>query len=61
VVLDVDAERAQAAWMHLDDVTDFRAGAETPAAVLEASSGTPHWVEVAEPAAPRGDAPPLAP
>jgi alkaline phosphatase D len=60
VVLDIDAARCQSTWMHLDDVTDFRAGAEVEAETLDCASGTPRWNE-GEMAAERGDAPALAP
>lgn len=60
-LLDLDATRCQAAWFHVDDVTDFRAGAETLGAAMNCASGTPHWEMAASAAAPRTDAPPLAP
>jgi len=60
VILDVDADRCQSTWMHLDDVTDFRAGVETEAQTLDCTSGTPRW-NPGEMAAARSDAPTLAP
>ncbi len=60
-VLDLDATRCQAAWFHVDDVTDFRAGTEMMSAALNCASGMPHWTEAAAAAAPRPDAPELAP
>jgi alkaline phosphatase D len=60
-VLDLDATRCQAAWFHVDDVTDFRAGTEMMSAALNCATGMPHWTEAAAAAAPRPDAPELAP
>ncbi|MBX7195404.1 MAG: alkaline phosphatase D family protein [Sandaracinaceae bacterium] len=61
VVLDVDASRTQGAWFHLDDVTSVAGGAESFASAWETATGTNHLVESDSPAAPRADAPPLAP
>ena len=60
-MLDLDAERCQAAWFHLDDVTDWQAGAETMSAARDCAAGSAHWSEASEAAPPRTDAPPLAP
>jgi alkaline phosphatase D len=61
VLLDLDAARCQAAWFHVDDVTDYNAGVEVLAAALDCASGAAHWTEASADAAPRSDAPPLAP
>jgi len=61
VVLDLDAARCQAAFFHIDDVTDWRAGAETMSFALDCPAGAAHWSEASAAAAPRTDAPPLAP
>lgn len=60
-VLDLDASRCQAAWFHIDDVTDYMAGAETMTAALDCATGEGHWTEAPAAAAPREPAPPLAP
>ncbi|MBN8611128.1 MAG: alkaline phosphatase D family protein [Deltaproteobacteria bacterium] len=61
IVLDVDADRAQASWFHLADVTSVAGGAESFSAAWETESGQNHLVESTSPATPRSDAPPLAP
>ncbi|MFN9808483.1 MAG: alkaline phosphatase D family protein [Deltaproteobacteria bacterium] len=61
VVLDIDAARAQGAWFHLEDVTSLAGGTESFAAAWETRSGANRLRESDAPAAPRPDAPGLAP
>ncbi|MEM6789622.1 MAG: alkaline phosphatase D family protein [Myxococcota bacterium] len=57
VVLDIDRERVQGAWYHIDTV-ETRSDVEMLGVVLETARGTNHLVEVAAPADPPASAPP---
>jgi alkaline phosphatase D len=59
VVLDVTAERVQAAWFHVDDVTRVD-GHVAFAKAFRVRDGSTRLEEEAAPAAPRPEAPPLA-
>lgn len=59
-MLDVNAERCQAAWYLIEEVTDPNATVEV-GGVWKADYGVPHTVEDGAPAGERPDAPDLAP
>lgn len=59
-ILDLDAQRAQAAWYVYDDIETIDGGVRSVDAVLETQSGTNFLVAVDEPAGPKS-APPAAP
>lgn len=61
VVLDLDATRAQAAWFHVADVSSIAGSAESFSAAWHTETGANHVLESESAAAPRTDAPPLAP
>ena len=61
VVLDVTTDRLQASWWQVADVSVTSGGNETFAAAWSVNDGTVALVEDIEPAAPRDDAPALAP
>lgn len=61
IVLDLDAERLQAAWFHYDDVVYEDVANESFGRAFTLITGTRRLVSDAEPAAPRSDAPQLAP
>jgi alkaline phosphatase D len=61
VVLDITAERVQATWWHVADITTPMGGTENAAAVFAVYDGTNHLVEEAASAEPPVDAPPAAP
>ncbi len=61
VVLDVDAERVQASWWHVEDVESTAGASESFTSAFAVYDGTSHLVEEPMPAEPRADAPQLAP
>lgn len=61
IVLDLDASRAQGAWVHVEDVERVDGNTATIDGVVETATGTNHLRVVDTAAAPRTDAPDLAP
>ncbi|MEZ4373305.1 MAG: alkaline phosphatase D family protein [Polyangiaceae bacterium] len=59
-ILDLDAQRAQAAWYVYDDIETPDGGVKSLDSVLESKSGTNFLVPGGDPASPK-DAPPAAP
>jgi alkaline phosphatase D len=61
IVLDVTPERVQSAWHLFEDITQPGSAESAFAAAWSVAAGKAHVTEDASPAAPRSDAPPLAP